>query len=227
MDEKIRIIYPMIRSLSFVTGYPTGLPGIGRRKLGFQDRLNVLVGPNGSGKSTILSTLARAVGCGDGGWSRGEAAELDFDYRIDWDGRPVFYQDCHRDSEISFLNPAFFTEKAFLRSSGEKRIGLINELIDAFETRFPTYKLKSDDRPTILLDEIDNHIGFAGQSILWKDVFPGLLKKYQVIVSTHSIFPLLLRRDNSLRSDNIIQLYQDYSGICIGELAEAIQYFNR
>lgn len=217
----------MIRSLSFLNGYPTGLTGIKRRRINFEGRLNVLIGPNGSGKSTILSTLARAVGCGEGGWSRGEAANLEFEIRLDWDGKPVFYQDCHRDSEISFLNPSFFEENDFLRSSGERRIGLINELINAFETRFPTYKLRSDDRPTILLDEIDNHIGFAGQSILWKDVLPTLIKKYQVIVSTHSIFPLLLRKDTSLRSDNIIQLYHDYSEICIGELAEAIDHYNR
>ena len=217
----------MIRFLSFLSGYPTGIPGIRRKPLRFEGRLNVVVGPNGSGKSTVLSTLGRAAGCGGGGWSRGEPPGLDFDIRIEWDGRPVFYQDCYADSDTSFLNPDYFTEHSFLRSTGEKRIGLINELIDGFEKRFPTYKLKSDDRPTIILDEIDNHIGFAGQSILWKDVFPRLLKKYQVIVSTHSIFPLLLRKDTSLRSDNVIQLYENYSGICIGELADAIDRFNR
>lgn len=193
----------------------------------FNDRLNVLIGPNGSGKSTILGTLAKAAGCGSGGWSDQDASRnLDFQIHLTWDKLPVFFQDCYQDSEHSFLNPDYFEEHEYLRSTGEKRIGLINELITYFENRFLTYKLKITNRPTLILDEVDNHIGFAGQAVLWKEIFPLLIKKYQLIVSTHSIMPLLLKKDNSLRQDNIIQLHKDYSNICIRELADAIERFN-
>ena len=57
----------MITSLTFISGYPTRLPGIRKQRMHFGDRVNVLVGPNGSGKSTILRTLAALTGCGSGG----------------------------------------------------------------------------------------------------------------------------------------------------------------
>ena len=46
-------------------------------------------------------------------------------------------------------------------------------------------------------------------------------------MSTHSIFPILLKRDNSLRRDNIIVLADRYADICIAELGRAIEYFNK
>ena len=61
----------MIRELQFHSGYPTQLPGIGKKRISFNDRVNILFGPNGSGKTTILRTLAVASGCGMGGWSNG------------------------------------------------------------------------------------------------------------------------------------------------------------
>jgi predicted ATPase len=219
----------MIFSIRFIKGYQVKLPGIRKKTITFNDRLNILSGPNGSGKSTIIRALAEAAGCGNGGWSEPIISEQSKDvhgFIAEWDMKPVFFQDCYTDSEKSLLNPAFFDDFSHLRSSGEKRIGLINELINYIEDRFLTYKLKREDRPTLLLDEIDNHIGFAGQALLWKEIFPRLLKKYQLIVSTHSIFPLLLKKESSLRQDNIISLHSGYEEICINELAKAVDYYN-
>ncbi len=218
----------MISSLIFHSGYPAKLKGIGRKRIVFNDRINVLYGPNGSGKTTILNTLAASSGCGDGGWSDGrEPRALSYHATVERDGHPVFYQDCYRDSEESFIGADYLESHAHLRSTGEKRIGLVNELIDYIESRFLTYKLRLDERPTLLLDEVDNHMGFAGQSILWGDVFGKLSKKYQLIVSTHSIFPILLKRDNLLRRDNLIVLAEHYAEICVAELGRAIEYFNK
>ena len=120
----------------------------------------------------------------------------------EWDSQPVYFQDCYQDSEESFISADYLKTHAYLRSTGEKRIGLVNELIDYIETRFLTYKLRGNERPTLLLDEMDNHIGFAGQSIL-------------------------LKRDNLLRQDNIIVLAEHYAEICLTELERAIRYFNK
>lgn len=232
----------MFSRLQFLSGYPIRLKGIGKRPITFNDRINVLFGPNGSGKSTVLKALAAAAGCEEGGWSvprdsdaRGAddpeadvpgAEGLAFGMSVDWDRKPVFFQDCYRDSDVSFIDAGYLESRSYLRSTGEKRIGLVNELITYIENRFLTYKLKRSDRPTLLLDEVDNHIGLAGQSILWRDVFSRLSKKYQLIISTHSIFPVLLRRENSLRTDNIIVLAPRYDEICLHELRRAILYFN-
>ena len=217
----------MISSLRFLSGYPIKLTGIKKKLFTFNGRLNLIIGPNGSGKSTLLTALAGKTGCGSGGWNDGnKPAASGKDVEIEWDGQPVFYQDCYRNSEDSFIKQDFFTEYSHLRSTGEKRIGLINELINYIEKRFLTYKLKREERPTLLLDEVDNHIGFPGQSILWKEIFPLLIKKYQLIISSHSVFPILLKRDNNLRCDTIIQLYNNYSDLCISELAAAVDYFN-
>ncbi len=217
----------MISSVLFHSGYPIRLEGIGRKRIIFNNRINVLFGPNGSGKTTILKTLAALCGCADGGWSDGCTAQpLPYRAEIQRDEQPVFYQDCYHDSEESFIGTDYLDTHAHLRSTGEKRIGLVNELVDYIEDRFLTYKLRRTDRPTLLLDEVDNHIGFAGQSILWGDLFSKLSKKYQLIISSHSIFPILLKRDNLLRQDNIIVLADKYAEICVTELGRAISYFN-
>ncbi len=217
----------MISSLTFRTGYPTRIEGIRKQTITFTDRLNILLGPNGSGKSTILRTLAQSTGCGNGGWSDNrDTWDLPYEVAVDWDGWPIFYHDCHTHSEQSFIAPDYLENHQLLRSTGEKRIGLINELIDYIENRFLTYKLKRHERPTLLLDEVDNHVGFAGQSVMWHDILPRLGKKYQLIVATHSVFPLLLRKESSLRTDNVIQLSQGYDNICLEELRRAITFFN-
>lgn len=217
----------MISSLIFHSGYPVRLEGIKRKRLVFNERINVLYGPNGSGKTTILKTLAALCGCADGGWSdEREPQTLPYSAAVERDEYPVFYQDCYRNSEDSFISANYLESRTWLRSTGEKRIGLVNELIDHIEDRFLTYKLRRNERPTLLLDEVDNHVGFAGQSILWGDLFGRLSKKYQLIISTHSIFPILLKRDNPIRRDNIIVLADGYAEICIIELGRAIKYFN-
>lgn len=217
----------MIRSLAFHSGYPTRLHGIGTRPIAFGGRINTLFGPNGSGKTTILRTLAASAGCSTGGWSDGRSPEdLAYAYSVDRDDQPVFYQDCYRDSEQSFISADYLDAHAHLRSTGEKRMGLVNELIDYIEDRFLTYRLRPHQRPTLLLDEVDNHIGFAGQSVLWKDLFVRLSKKYQLIISTHSIFPILLRHNTSIREDNLIVLAERYAEGCVTELGNAIRYFN-
>ena len=217
----------MISTLRFKTGYPTRLKGIGKRVITFNGWTNILYGPNGSGKTTILRALAEGSGCGGGGWSGGsESEKLEFTISMESDGRPVFYQDCYRNSEESFLDTDYLDSHAHLRSSGEKRIGLVNELIGHIEDRFLSYKLPRENRPTLLLDEVDNHIGFAGQSIFWGDIVPKLSKKYQLIISTHSIFPVLLNRSNSIKPDNIISLAPQYAEICVHELERAVKFFN-
>jgi predicted ATPase len=228
----------MIHSIQFHSGYPTELEGIRTAEVTFNGRINLVIGPNGSGKSTLLAALAEACGCGGGGWSglqdtptgEGQNRHLratTFDATVTADHWPVFYQDCYRDSEHSFIDPDYLESKSMLRSTGEKRVGLINQLIDHIEARFPTFRLKRHDRPALLLDEVDNHVGFAGQAILWQNLIPKLSKKYQLILSTHSIFPLLLRRDNPSRQDKLIELTPGYAATCVEELHRAVRYFNR
>jgi hypothetical protein len=218
----------MINSMKFHTGYPVQIKGIGKRKIEFNPRLNILFGPNGAGKSTILRTLATVTGCGAGGWSDGrEPEQLPYRVTVEWDRWPVFYQDCYTNSEDSFIGENYLEAHAHLRSTGEKRIGLVNELIDYIEDRFLTFKLKPGEHPTLLLDEVDNHIGIAAQSIFWKEIVALLSKKYQLIIATHSIFPILLQRNSNVRQDNVIVLEPQYKEICIQELGSAIEYFNR
>ena len=217
----------MISSVVFTSGYPTRLAGIGRKRLTFNDRINVLFGPNGSGKTTILQTLAAVSGCSRGGWSDGRGPRpLPYGAKVERDDQPVFYQDCYRDSEVSFVGVDYLESHAYLRSTGEKRIGLVNELVDAIERRFLSRRLRRNERSTLLLDEVDNHVGFAGQSILWGDLFGRLSKQYQLIISTHSVFPILLRRNSTLRQDNIVVLAERYAEVCVLELGKAIRRFN-
>jgi predicted ATPase len=217
----------VISSLQFHSGYPTRLEGIGKRRMVFNDQVNVLFGPNGSGKTTILQTLAAVSGCGGGGWSDHEKpAELPYRVSVERDGQPVFFQDYIRDAQNSFIRADYLESHAHLRSTGEKRMGLVSELVTYIENRFLTYKLKREDRPTLLLDEVDNHIGFAGQSVLWGQVFARLSRKYQLIISTHSIFPILLKRESRYRKDNLIVLSEKYAEICVSELGKAVKFFN-
>jgi predicted ATPase len=217
----------MISSLQFISGYPVSLQAISNKKHVFNDRITVLFGPNGSGKTTMLRAMADAAGCCGGGWSgRCNSVITDYEIKMQWDEMPVFFQDCYADSDQSFINPDFFESHEMLRSSGEKRIGLVNELIDHLEKKFVSYKVKYSDRPTLLLDEVDNHIGFAGQSLMWSYLFPRLSKKYQLITSSHSIFPLLLQRRTSLRKNTIFEMAPDYIQSCINELGDAIDMYN-
>ncbi len=216
----------MISSVKFLKGYAARFSILGSKIYKFNDRLNIIIGPNGSGKTTLIDALAKAVGCGNGGWSNELEITHPFKMELDWDNWPVFYQNCFTNSEESFINASFLQERKFLRSTGEKRIGLINELINYLENRFLTYKLKAYERPTLLLDEVDNHIGLVGQLIFWNYLIPKLISKYQLIISTHSIFPILLKKETHFRKDNIIKLFRNYDFMCISELKKAIDFFN-
>ena len=59
----------MIKSISFIEGFPLELPLVGRKEFKFKEGLNILFGPNGCGKSTILNTLKSYCGIKGGGWT--------------------------------------------------------------------------------------------------------------------------------------------------------------
>ncbi|AEJ60981.1 AAA ATPase [Spirochaeta thermophila DSM 6578] len=203
----------MIRTLTYTSGYPTALPGIRRRPLAFSPDLTVVYGPNGSGKTTIIRTLAHAAGL--------ITDPLPFTYSIDRDAAPVVLFDPE-----DFVRSDLFLSRPELRSSGEIQAGAINTFIDAILSRFPLYRLSPHLRPTLLLDEPDHHVGFGAQFILWRHILPALARHFQVIVSSHSIFPVLLAKHTLLRDDLIIELHPGYTDYCIDALAEAVDFYN-
>lgn len=78
----------------------------------------------------------------------------------------------------------------------------------------------------LILDEVGNHLGFTAQSVLWRDPFGKLSMKYQPIVSTHSLLPILLKRDNLLRQDSVVVPAEKCADVRVFELARAVEYFN-
>ena len=72
---------------------------------------------------------------------------------------------------------------------------------------------------------MDNHVGFAGQSILWDGLFPRLAKKCRLIISTRRIFPLLLERHSVRRDDAIVERVDGYAALCVHLLGGAIRRF--
>jgi hypothetical protein len=62
--------------------------------------------------------------------------------------------------------------------------------------------------------------------VLWGQVFFKLSWKYQLIISTHSIFPVLLKQESRYRKDNLIVLSEKYAEICVSELGKAVKFFN-
>jgi len=204
----------MINSVVFTGGYPQKLPGIRKKPIQFSPRLNVLYGPNGNGKTTIIRTLAHG--------SDLLTEALPYPYMIEKDPSPVFYFETG-----TLVRSDFFLARPHLRSSGETQAGAINAFITEIEERFPLYKLSTKNRPVLLIDEIDHHIGFGAQHILWRSIIPELARKYQVIVSSHSIFPILLQKHNILRDDKIIELHPDYIRYCIDSLANSIDFYKQ
>ncbi|THB68971.1 MAG: AAA family ATPase, partial [Spirochaetaceae bacterium] len=57
-------------------------------------------------------------------------------------------------------------------------------------------------------------------------IFPRLAKKYQLIISSHSIFPILLQKKTNLRQNTIIELSPNYSRDCLNALGRAIDLYN-
>ena len=53
-----------------------------------------------------------------------------------------------------------------------------------------------------------------------------LSKRDQLIISTHSVLPIRLRRSSHLRQDNIVVLAERDAEICVSELDKAIRRFN-
>lgn len=214
--------------LRFTGGYPTRLPCIRRRRLTFGDRINLVVGHNGSGKSTVLRALGGSTGCGSGGWSREAGSEgLDFQSAVEWDGEPVFYQDCEQQGEVSFLSEDFSTRFDAARSSGERRIALLNELRRHLNQVFPPYRMRNTRRPTLVLDEVDHYMGIGGQWFFWAEIVPWISKRFQLILSSHSIFPVLLRKNGPLRQDTVLELSPGYQEECVRLLGAAVDRYNK
>jgi len=216
----------VISSIVFRKGYAVRLRGLGRGRHALGPGLNIVLGHNGSGKSTLLRALARATGCGQGGWNTSEAEPVTAEHAVEWDGQPVLYLDTQSLPDQPILDPGFFERFRQLRSDGEKRIGLLNSMIGELRRSYPLYRVRSDIRPTLLLDEPDRQLGFAAQSLFWGELVPPLLKSFQLVIASHSIFPILLRKEGRLRQDCLHVLSPGFEDECIRVLADAIDIYN-
>jgi len=76
-----------------------------------------------------------------------------------------------------------------------------NELIDSLEHTGVV---------TVLMDEPDKGFSLPNQFQFWNDLLPAVAKQYQIIVSTHSVFPILLSRSDY----NIIDMEVGYVDEC-------------
>lgn len=106
-----------------------------------------------------------------------------------------------RKSQISYSNGESSVSKImqFIDLSSSK-CKFTYEMMKSRDTDFgilseKTYKLMedwqnrhaSDQKPTILIDEMDEGMDFFNQIIYWEEVIPKLVEKYQVIMVTHSL----------------------------------------
>jgi predicted ATPase len=74
----------------------------------------------------------------------------------------------------------------------------INEYVKLRKETF-----QGNDKPTLLLDEVDSQLDLFNQMWFHKEVVPKLLEKYQIIMASHSIFaafyyPTIIQLDDSL-----------------------------
>ncbi len=66
---------------------------------------------------------------------------------------------------------------------------------------------KGEFKPTLLLDELDSQFDLSNQIWFHEEVIPQLLKKYQVILASHSIFAT--KYTNIIELDNSLQFVKD------------------
>ena len=64
-------------------------------------------------------------------------------------------------------------------------------------------------KPTLLLDEPDEHLSFPNQTLLYKNVLPKIARTWQVIVVSHSPFSLLLNNPNVIELSKEPNYYAD------------------
>lgn len=55
--------------------------------------------------------------------------------------------------------------------------------------------LPRNGKKTLLLDEIDRNFSLDVQVTFWEQLIPKVAKDYQIIISTHSIIPMLMKRE--------------------------------
>lgn len=207
----------MIQSIQFPGGYPTKLQ-FGKKRIEFGPRLNIVLGYNGSGKSTLLKAMAADAGL---------CPPLECAKPIVMrDNEEIIYQDSHQANPL--FNDQFFEKFDTLRSDGEIRMGLVNEWRHWLREKFPLYSTKFDKRLSLLLDEPDMHLSLPAQYYLWKNIFPMLSKQFQLIISSHSVFALLLKNQGIVsREDHLHLLSVGYDEEVIRSLGLAIDYYNR
>lgn len=207
----------MIESIRFPGGYPTRLR-FRKNEIVFASRLNIVVGYNGSGKSTLLRALAASAGLAD-------PIEADTPLIVR-DEEPILYQTAADPNPL--FDHKFLEKHNSLRSDGEVRIGLLNELRTHLRDRFPSYAADASRRPVLLLDEPEHHLSPPAQFYLWQTVLPMLSKQFQLIVATHSVFPVLLKKESQYtRGDQMIILSPGYEEETVNALSRAVDQYNR
>jgi predicted ATPase len=63
-------------------------------------------------------------------------------------------------------------------------------------------RYESNEKPTILIDEIDEGLDLLNQMILFNNIIPLLVKDFQVILVSHSPFIIPLLKDENINKIN-------------------------
>jgi predicted ATPase len=150
--------------------------------------------------------------------------------RVVWDGTACYYcQTTTSDQPIAAFGMTDMcmseevSEILAKPSDGQKRLHRINRMGTALQGEIPdltdTQKYFEKEKAfgayvktlsrkgpvTILLDEPDRSLSIENQSLIWIG-FTNLAKKFQVIMASHSLFPVLRAPDGA----NIIDMEQGY-----------------
>jgi len=85
--------------------------------------------------------------------------------------------------------------------AAKKEGSYMNDTYDYIKLRKETFQ--GNDKPTLLLDEVDSQLDLFNQMWFHKEIVPKLSEKYQIIMASHSIFaafyyPNIIQLDNSL-----------------------------